>query len=105
MVGSIFSGYFLSDIFSITNDVFQHGHDSINHEEARGLFFENEYLPWYIKLAPLLCNMVSICGGLAFITLYQAGIIPQFTALLLAQASADGVSNFKNTTPFAAVYL
>lgn len=45
MVGSIFSGYFLSDIFSITNDFFHHGYDSINHEEMRGLFFENEYLP------------------------------------------------------------
>lgn len=105
MVGSIFSGYFLSDIFAITNDFFQHGHDSINHEEARGLFFENEYLPWYIKLAPLICNIFSIIGGIALITLYQAGVIPQFTTVLLAHVSKDNEIIFHQITRFSVFYL
>jgi len=45
MVGSIFSGYFLSDMFAVTNNIFNHKHDSINQEEIRSLYFENEFLP------------------------------------------------------------
>jgi NADH:ubiquinone oxidoreductase subunit 5 (subunit L)/multisubunit Na+/H+ antiporter MnhA subunit len=105
MIGSIFSGYFLSDIFAVTNDFFHHGYDSINHEEIRGLHFENEFLPWYIKLAPLLCNMFSIVGGVAFISLYQVGVIPQFTHLLLAHLSKDIETYLRQTTVFASFYL
>lgn len=105
MVGSIFSGYFLSDIFAITNDFFFHGHDSINNEEVRGVHFENEFLPWYIKLAPLLCNLVSIIGGITFISLYQAGVIPQFSQLLVAHLSKENEFSFRQTTTFAAFYL
>lgn len=105
MVGSIFSGYVLSDIFSVTNDFFQHGHDSISIVNSHGTYFENEYLPWYIKLAPLLCNLVAIIGGLLFISLYQAGVIPQFTSMLLAHMSKENEFAFKQTTPLASFYL
>lgn len=105
MIGSIFSGYFLSDIFSITNDFFNHGYDSITHTAVRGLHFENEFLPGYLKLAPLLCNFVSILGGLLFVGLYQAGAIPQVTQLLAAHVSKDAEINFRQTTMFAPFYL
>ena len=105
MIGSIFSGYFLSDIFSITNDFFNHGYDSITHTAVRGLHFENEFLPGYLKLAPLLCNFVSILGGLLFVGLYQAGAIPQVTQLLAAHVSKDAEINFRQTTMCAPFYL
>lgn len=43
-----------------------------------------EFLPWYIKLAPLFCNLLSMFGGLFFIYLYQLGIIPKYYQLILA---------------------
>ena len=54
---SIFSGYFLSDLFS-TGSLVELLSFSSNTSER----FEAEFLPWYIKLAPLLCNG---CGVIA----------------------------------------
>ncbi len=105
MIGSIFSGYFLSDVFAITNDVFFHGNDLVSHEELRSVHCENEFLPWYIKLAPLICNIVAIVGSVGFIYLYQAGIIPQFTTLLVAHLSNENKASFQKTTRLANFYL
>lgn len=105
MIGSIFSGYFLSDIFAITNDFFHHGHDCNTQETVHGMYFENEFLPWYIKLAPLLCNLVSIIGSIVFILFYQSGAIPQFTQLLWAHLSSDNTIHFHQTTRFGVFYL
>ena len=105
MVGSVFSGYLLSDLFSVTNDFFIHGYDAIGAAQSNGTSFENEFLPWYIKLAPLLCNLFSICSGLLFIYLYQNGYIPHWTNILLAQVSADSRADFIRTYKLSSFYL
>jgi proton-translocating NADH-quinone oxidoreductase chain L len=50
-IGSIFCGYLFNDVFSIFNWPLALGSNS-----PRYFVFDNEILPWYIKLAPLFVN-------------------------------------------------
>lgn len=103
MIGSIFSGYFLSDLFSVTNNFFNQGYASINAVHA--IYFENELLPWYIKLAPLFCNLIAICGGLLFIYFYHKCSIPSFLHILLAHLNEENKTVFIKSIKFANSYL
>jgi proton-translocating NADH-quinone oxidoreductase chain L len=85
LVGSLFSGYFISDLFNSLNIwgvslnfIFSHIPNAVQSIagyslEARFSYFENEFLPWYIKIMPFFCNMFVLIVGLVFIYFYQKG--------------------------------
>ena len=106
ILGSIFSGYLLSDIFSTTNQFFYHlntrwfASDLVHHT-----FFENEFLPWYIKLAPIFCNLAVIGLTILFVFLYNNGTIPQYVDIVLAHISPTFNQTFKKQYKLANFYL
>lgn len=75
----MWAGYFLSDLFMTGNLFFFN--DSFQ-DELRN--FENEFLPWYIKLFPLILNIVVLCLGICFIVGYQYGVFNYYFRSLLA---------------------
>jgi len=98
MLGSIVSGYTLSEVFSAKHNIVLNDSglryigintpitffdytvtaDFVEHvADDYGAYIENDFLPWYVKLAPLFCNLLAIFGSVLFIYLYQTGVIPQ----------------------------
>ena len=133
MFGSIFSGYFLSDVFSANNTMFDLLND--NHfdfhrvdltefvkkvwvepsiviaggetyiNSLNSTFFETEFLPWHIKLAPLFCNLIVIFSTMLFVYLYNIGVIPQYIEIVLAQINTTFSRAFRIKYRLARFYL
>jgi hypothetical protein len=50
---------------------------------VNSLFFENEFLPWSIKLIPFFCNFGSFISIILFIYLYNNFYVPHFLPLAM----------------------
>ena len=109
MIGSIFFGYLLSDLFSPTSDFFYYTNYNPSLNPAASSFsyfyFENEFMPWFFKLAPLLCNTAAILASGIFIYSYHKQKIPQYTQIMLALMSDVEEQKFMRTQTFGFIYL
>jgi len=109
MIGSIFVGYLLSDLFSPTNDFFYYTNYNPALNPAANSFtyfyFENEFMPWFYKLAPLICNITAIVLSGLLIYNYHKQKIPQYTQIILALISNVEEQKFLRTQAFGFIYL
>ena len=109
MVGSIFVGYSLSDLFSPTSDFFYYTNYNPSLNAAPSsytyFYFENEFMPWFYKLAPLMCNITAILLSGIFIYSYHKQKIPQYTQIMLALMSNTEEQKFMRTQAFGFIYL
>jgi NADH-ubiquinone oxidoreductase chain 5 len=73
MMGSIFIGYILSDLFALNNYIFEFNKYIFNNFNYFFNYFylENEYLKYYIKLMPLICNLFVVLLFYFLINFYQ----------------------------------
>lgn len=101
MVGSIFVGYLLSDLFQATNDFFYH--TNFEAREVSHTYFENEFLPYHIKLLPLFFSLTGFFGGLLYV--FHLNVIPRYSQLLLALISDEKRAALLSQGKFKAFYL
>ena len=87
MLGSIFSGYVCSELFSLTTPW---GVSSLNNAQLvvgvvdSFMYFENEVLPWYVKLLPFFCNVFVVFSCMGFIFCYQnTQLLPSLSQFLV----------------------
>lgn len=92
IICSIFGGYCLSDLFSPNNDFLYYTNHAFNSTRKyvifdkhiiSAVFLQNEFLPWFIKLTPFFCNLLSLSGALLFIYLYNNFYVPRFLPLAI----------------------
>lgn len=109
MIGSIFIGYLLSDLFSPTNDFFYYTNYGPNLNAASNIYTyfysENEYILWFTKLAPLVCNFTAIILSMLFVYLYHKQKIPQYTQIMLALMNNTEEQKFLKSYNFGFIYL
>jgi len=83
MVGSIFVGYLLSDLFSVNNKVFKYNSTNFLSLIINEMYFENEFLPFYIKIAPLFCNIIGVVCCSIFLIYYNTRDSIQIISFLI----------------------
>jgi NADH:ubiquinone oxidoreductase subunit 5 (subunit L)/multisubunit Na+/H+ antiporter MnhA subunit len=101
MIGSIFIGFVLSDLFQATNDFFYH--TNFEARDVAHTYFENEFLPYHIKLLPLFFSLTGFIGGLIYV--FHLNYAPRYTQILLALVSDDRRGTLVGRNKFGSLYL